>query len=98
MSPADDEQMVNIRQAMASPDIPHIYFNGFINAVGSSDVTVLLQNNGNFNATLNMSFTMAKSLSRKLKLIIDDLEKNSGNPIMDTDEVAAALALGKEEK
>ena len=81
MSPVDDQQMVNIRQAMASPDIPHIYFNGFINAVGSSDVTVLLQNNGNFNATLNMSFTMAKSLSRKLKLIIDDLEKNSGNPI-----------------
>ena len=92
MSPTDDEQMVNIRQAMASPDIPHIYFNGFINAVGNSDITVLLQNNGHINATLSISFTMAKTLSLKLKSIIDQLEKNSGNSIMNTDEVGEALS------
>jgi hypothetical protein len=38
-----------------SPDIPHVYFNGFSGALTSGDVEFVLERNGGPVAVLNMS-------------------------------------------
>ncbi len=56
-----------INHALQSDSIPKIYCNGFTNAVGNSDVMLVLQQNGKPAGLVNMSFTVAKTLSQALK-------------------------------
>lgn len=76
-----------LEKAINDPDIPHIYSNGFINAMGNGDILVLLQRNGRIEGTLNISFTIAKTLSLKLSQMIKDIEQKSGNVIMTTGDI-----------
>ena len=55
-------------------DIPQIYFNGFATALGSGDVVIVLERNGKPVATLNASFTEAKTLVQKIGELIASLE------------------------
>lgn len=80
-----------INQALESDSIPKIYCNGFTNAVGNSDVMVVLQQNGKPAGVVNMSFTIAKTLSQSLKEIIDSIEEKSNQSIMTTHEVEKIL-------
>lgn len=78
-------QLINL--ALESDSVPKIYCNGFTNAVGNSDVMVVLQQNGKPAGVVNMSFTIAKTLSQSLKEIIDSIEARSKQSIMTTHEV-----------
>ena len=80
-----------MQQALTSGEVPKIYFNGFANALGNSDVVIVLQSNGKPVAVLNTSFTIAKTLIQKLNDVIGILEKNSGNSIMTTMDIDKAL-------
>ncbi len=82
-------QLINL--ALESDSIPKIYCNGFTNAVGNSDVMVVLQQNGKPAGVVNMSFTIAKTLSQSLKEIIDSIEEKSNQSIMTTHEVEKFL-------
>ena len=75
-----------------------IYFNGFQLALGSGDVVINLHLNGKEAAQLNASYTITKSLVTKLQSLIDILERQSGHPIMSSDDVADYLLKEKEEK
>jgi len=77
--------------AVSSPDIPHLYANGFISALGNGDTLLVLQQNGRPVASLNLSFTLAKTLSESLADIIKDLEKKSDNVIMTTKDLDKIL-------
>lgn len=74
-----------------SPDLQRIYFNGFINVLGNGDITVYLKQNNQPVAQLNMSYTVAKTLSRKLGELVAVLEERTGNEIMTTDDIAQVL-------
>lgn len=82
-------QLINL--ALESDKIPKIYCNGFTNAVGNSDVMLVLQQNGKPAGVVNMSFTIAKTLSQSLKEIIDSIEEKSNQSIMTTHEVEKFL-------
>lgn len=82
-------QLINL--ALESESVPKIYCNGFTNAVGNSDVMIVLQQNGKPAGVVNMSFTIAKTLSHSLKEIIDSIESKSGQNIMTTQEVEKYL-------
>lgn len=82
-------QLINL--ALESDSVPKIYCNGFTNAIGNSDVMVVLQQNGKPAGVVNMSFTIAKTLSQSLKDIIDSIESKSSQNIMTTHEVEKYL-------
>lgn len=85
----DEKQQIEerIKNALEDKDIPGIYFNGFITSVGIGDVMVILQQANKPVAILNMSYTLAKTLAEKLGVAIANLEKESGNTIMTTDDI-----------
>lgn len=90
------DEIINF--AVNAPDIPHLYANGFINAMGNGDTVLILQQNGKPIATLNLSFTLTKTLAQKLEQIIGDLEKDTKNIIMTTDDISGALAKREKKK
>ena len=74
-----------------SKDIPHLYCNGFTNTLGVGDVLLVLQSGNEAVATVNMSYTLAKTLSEKLGNLIKFLEAKTGNNIMTTDDITLSL-------
>lgn len=70
-------------------DTPSIYFNGFVTSTTSGDGLLVLERNSKPVATLNASFTVIKTLAAALTQLIDNIEANSGRPIMTTHEMDA---------
>lgn len=84
----DKDKITNlIINAVKNPEIPKTYANGFSCALGIGDVSVMLQRNGEPIEVLNLSYTVAKTLSIKLQDLISYLENKSKNTIMSTDEI-----------
>lgn len=81
-----------IDNAVRSNDVPHIYFNGFVNSISTGDVLLVLKSNERPVAVLNASYTLAKTLVEKLGELVTALETRTDNTIMTTDDVARALA------
>lgn len=73
------------------PDVPKLYFNGFVNAFSTSDVMTVLERNGQAVATLNMSFTVAKTFAQALNQMIAQLETQAGRPMLTTHEFAQVM-------
>lgn len=86
---ADDVQKHEdvFRDAVQDSELPHLYFNNFINAMGAGDITIVLQQSGHVVGVLNTSFTVAKTLAQKLQELIANLEEASGNRIMTIEEI-----------
>ena len=89
---AQEPRAERLKAALASRDIPHIYANGFMNALSDADIVVMLERDNSPVAILNMSYTTAKSLAEKLSHLISAFEKNSGQTIMTSDDVNKALS------
>jgi len=88
-----------IRNALQDESVPKIYLNGFVNSLGAGDVMVVLLRARQPVAVLNMSYTVAKTLAQKLGTMIVELENQSGNVIMSTDDVNEVMsrARGRDE-
>ncbi len=80
-----------VAEALNNPQLPHIYFNGFVNSLGSGDLMMILQRNGQPVAVLNTSYTLAKTLAEKVHDLIASLEADTGNTIMITDDINEAV-------
>jgi hypothetical protein len=89
-APEDDLQK-RLRNALESADVPVFYVNGFVNTMTSGDVLTVLERNGRPVAVLNMSFTVAKTLSVGLGNTIAQLEEKAGQSMLTTQEVGKAL-------
>ena len=92
VKPARESVAEKIRNALASENIPHLYANGFTNALSNADIVIVLERQSDPVAVLNLSFTTAKSLAHKLSQLIENLEKASNQSIMTTDLVESALS------
>ncbi len=91
-----DNQIIDIiNKSVSNPAIPKLYANGFITATGHGDFVIVLQQNNIPIATLNLSYTVAKTLTLKLGGAVKDLENKTGNIIMVTDDVDLALINDK---
>ena len=76
--------------------VQHIYFNGIVIAQGTGDITAVLQLNGRPIATLNCSFTIAKTVAKMMNEAITNLETLSGRPMLTTEEVARLITEKKD--
>jgi len=79
------------------PEVQKIYFNGFVTAVGGADIMCALELNSSAVATLNMSFTTAKTFARALGNVISQLEQQAGREIMTTNDVDKFMNLSVSE-
>jgi len=77
--------------AIEDPNVPKVYANGFLSGLGNGDTTIVFQCNAKPTMVLNMSFTLAKTLAIKIGQMINDIEENSENSIMTTDEISVVL-------
>ena len=91
MESNDEKRNELVEIAIDDKDIPHIYCNGFTNVLGGGDIMLVLQQNQRPQATINLSFSLAKTLSVKLGQMIKLLENKTGNRIMTTDEIQTSL-------
>lgn len=94
-TPATSSEAPDIKKDLDEWGGELLYFNGFINALGSGDVLIELKRNDKPVAFLNTSYTVAKTFAFKLNELVKTLETKSGNTIMTTDNVHSALE-GKE--
>lgn len=78
------------------PGIPKLYCNGFVNAVGPGDITVLLLRNERPVAMLNMSHTVAKTMVTMIGRAVAQLESDAGIKVPTISEIAQQLGKGNE--
>lgn len=88
-----------IQEALASEVIPHLYANGFSNTMSNADVALVFEHNQKPIATINMSYTLTKSLASKLSRLITILEQGTEHEMLTTDDVAEKMQahLAKED-
>ena len=79
-------------KAALTNDVPKIYANGFVTSMTSGDILVVLEANGRSVGVLNLSFTVAKTLSLALGQAIANLEEKAGHEIMTTHLIDKAIA------
>ena len=91
-SDVNQELARQMQRAEDDPDVPKIYFNGFMNAMGAGDVTVVLKRGETPVAVINMSYTVAKTLYEKLRDMIGNLETGMDQTIMTTDTITARMS------
>jgi hypothetical protein len=78
-------------KALSSDNVPKLYINGFIIFFGQGDIGLVFEQNNKPTATVNMSYTLAKTLVEKLGNTIRDFEEKTGNIIMTTDYIAQKM-------
>lgn len=66
-------------------NVPRIYANGLGFGTTNADVVLVLQTNNVPVAIVNLSYTLAKTLTQKMGEMISDLEERTGHDIMTTD-------------
>ncbi len=88
--PPQEEKNKMLSMSLSS-DVPEIYFNGFTNALGLSDVLITLQRNGKPVANLNASYTVVKTLAIMLNDLVQTLETKTGNTIMTVPDIENSL-------
>ena len=90
--PTAEDAAVKERMTRAlESDVPNIYFNGFANGISTGDIIMALEKNSAPVGVINMSFSVAKTLSVSLGTIIASIEEASGQPIMTTHELQAFM-------
>lgn len=81
------------------PEVPNYYVNGFANGLGSGDVILALEKNGTAVASVNLSYTMAKTLAISLSQLIANLESATTRTMLTSHEMDEALQkMGEEPK
>lgn len=90
VAPSQAELVERLERAKGS-GVPNLYANGYVNLIGTGDVVMVLERNGDPVAILNVSYTVAKSLSRSLGLFIAQIEERSEREIMTTNDVARLM-------
>ena len=91
MAKAEDVRAEERTQRALDADVPTIHFNGFVNGITTGDILTVLERNAVPVGILNMSFTVAKTLSVSLGSLIASIEEASGRTIMTTRELQTFL-------
>lgn len=79
-------------------NLPVLYANGFVNNLGTSDISVILLLDTVPTAKLHMSYTTAKSLANLLTEAVGTLEKATSHSIMASADVESGLRAYSEAK
>ena len=95
---ADNDEGLADRIARALDfDVPKLYFNSYVNQLSTSDILMILERSGRPVAVLNMSYTVAKSLSASLGQLIAQLEAVTGRTMLTASDVETSMKKFAEE-
>jgi hypothetical protein len=92
----DDAQAQLLGVALESSSTLQLYANGFSLGLSNADVFIILQKFGRPIGVVNLSYTLAKTLSVKLTGLVSDWEKNTKRDLATTDDIERAFS--KEDK
>ena len=87
-----------MQKALDDPEIPKLYANAFECALGTGDVALVLKNADKTVGVVNMSYTVAKTLSINLHEFVKFLEAKSRTAVLTSGEVEKALRPKKVKK
>lgn len=87
---AVDRELDPRLQKGVEADVPHLYFNAFAGGLGNGDIAMVLEHNGIPVATLNMSFTVAKTFAVAIGSLVAALETASERNIMTMSDINQA--------
>lgn len=73
--------------AMTDSGVLRLYANGFTLGLTNADTSIVLQLHGRPIAILNVSYTLAKTLSLKLERLVAEWETKTGNKLVTTDDI-----------
>ena len=73
---------VDVQNALESDSLTQFYVNSFTMNLGTGDVLIIMKRNGRPVASMQVSYTVAKSLAEGLGGLINMLEDHTGNTIM----------------
>lgn len=73
-------------------ETPRFYANGFAVRASNADVRIVLMLDGRPVQVTHLSYTLAKTLVKKLGVFVDDFETKVGREMLTTDDVTAAYA------
>jgi hypothetical protein len=72
----------DVQAATETDNLPQYYVNSFTVTLGTGDVLIVMKRNGRPLASMQVSYTVAKSLIEVLNGLIARLENRTGNTIM----------------
>ena len=91
---ADNEQTPStptseelVQQAQADPNVPVVYFSGFVTRIGGTDVDFLLTLNGVPVGLVSASHAVMKTFVEKLKQTIEEFEEALGQKFLSLEEI-----------
>lgn len=85
----------SLEPAQVADNVPQIYANGFEINLGAGDVHLVLKRRGEDVAIIDMSYTLAKTLSEFMGKMVAFLEQTTGNTIMTTEFIDGKLKDAK---
>ena len=86
MSDIDNDFNDRIQKGLKLPSEKKIYFNAFTMSINNSDFALVLQLNDEPILFLNCSHSVAKSMSKVLKEVINNFEEGTSIKILSLDE------------
>ena len=85
-----NEQIAN--SALANPEVPKIYTNGFVLGLSAADAFVVLQSGPSVVAVIQMSYPIVKTLAVQLTTLLTDYEAKTGQKVGTVGEITDKLA------
>jgi hypothetical protein len=79
--------------ALLDNSVPKIYANGFSLGMTNADAQLILMLFGRPIAVLSFSYTFAKTLSEKLKVLVKNWEDKTNAPLQTTDMIDKAFQI-----
>lgn len=88
MSTDENTQILN---TLSNEQVPELYANGYNISSSASDIVLVLLRNGRTVQTINISFTLAKTLAIGLNDVVQHIEKKANMDIKTTHDIAKSL-------
>jgi hypothetical protein len=85
----------DIQSATETDHLPQFYVNSFTITLGTGDVLIVMKRNGRPIGSMQVSYTVAKSLAEALSGLITSLEERTGNEIMTSKFIEKKLQEGE---
>jgi hypothetical protein len=91
-APQVPKELEPLAFAIRDANVKRIYANGFSLGMSNADTHIVLQWFGQPVAIVNLSYTLAKTLSLKLSALMHDWEEKTKQPLATTDTIDQAFA------
>jgi hypothetical protein len=91
-APTKPKTVDPLDEALNTPDVQHLYANGFALGLTTADVSIILKQFNRPFAVMSLSYTLAKTLSEKLARLVAEWETKTGQRLVTTDQIQLAFS------